>query len=231
MKNNIKFNIFIIVIIICFIISIFTLNIFSKKVLPIFMNYAVSQIKIKTTSLINKVVSEEVSNISNLDELISITKNSSNDIQMIDFNSGYVNKLLVSTTKSLLNKIENNNIFDNSIISKYEDGFIYEIPIGSIFNNIFLNNLGPKIPLKINIIGDVFANINTEIKEYGINNALLEITVNVSVTEKVVIPFISENINVSLSIPVFLKLIQGNIPIYYGSGFERNSNIISTPTS
>lgn len=231
MKNNIKFNIFIIVIIICFIISIFTLNIFSKKVLPIFMNYAVSQIKIKTTSLINKVVSEEVSNISNLDELISITKNSSNDIQMIDFNSGYVNKLLVSTTKSLLNKIENNNIFDNSIISKYEDGFIYEIPIGSIFNNIFLNNLGPKIPLKINIIGDVFANINTEIKEYGINNALLEISVNVSVTEKVVIPFISENINVSLSIPVFLKLIQGNIPIYYGSGFERNSNIISTPTS
>lgn len=231
MKNNIKFNIFIIVIIICFIISIFTLNIFSKKVLPIFMNYAVSQIKIKTTSLINKVVSEEVSNISNLDELISITKNSSNDIQMIDFNSGYVNKLLVSTTKSLLNKIENNNIFDNSIISKYENGFIYEIPIGSIFNNIFLNNLGPKIPLKINIIGDVFANINTEIKEYGINNALLEISVNVSVTEKVIIPFISENINVSLSIPVSLKLIQGNIPIYYGSGFERNSNIISTPTS
>lgn len=231
MKNNIKFNIFIIVIIICFIISIFTLNIFSKKVLPIFMNYAVSQIKIKTTSLINKVVSEEVSNISNLDELISITKNSSNDIQMIDFNSGYVNKLLVSTTKSLLNKIENINIFDNSIISKYEDGFIYEIPIGSIFNNIFLNNLGPKIPLKINIIGDVFANINTEIKEYGINNALLEISVNVSVTEKVIIPFISENINVSLSIPVSLKLIQGNIPIYYGSGFERNSNIISTPTS
>ena len=197
------------------------------------MKYAVSEIKVKTTRLINEVVSEEVSNISNLDELIFITKNSDNDIQMIDFNSSYVNKLLNSTTNKLLNKInniENNNLFDSSIVIKHNKGIIYEVPLGVISSNVFMGNLGSKIPLKINTIGDVLTNIDTEIKEYGINNALVEISINVSVTEKVIIPFLSEDVNVSLNIPVSLKLIQGNIPIYYGNSFEKKSNILSTPS-
>ena len=237
MKNNLRFNIFIIIIIICFVISIFILNIFSKKVLPIFMNYAVSQIKSKTTGLINEIVSEEISEISNLDELIFITKNSSDDIQMIDFNSSYVNKLLNSITNKLLKKIkniensDNFSIFDNSIVSRCNKGIIYQVPLGVLFNNVFMGNLGPKIPLKINTTGDVFTNINTDIEEYGINNALVEISVSVSITQKVIIPFLSEDINIALSIPVSLKLIQGNIPIYYGSGFKKKSNILSTPSN
>ena len=63
MKKNIKFNIFISTIIICIIISIFILNIFSKKVFPIFMNYATSQIKTKSVLLINNVVNKHISNI------------------------------------------------------------------------------------------------------------------------------------------------------------------------
>lgn len=233
MKNNIKLNIFIVIIIICFITSIFILNIFSKKVLPVFMNYAKNEIKINTTTMINNVIKEEVSNISLMDELIFITKNNSDDIQMIDFNSSYVNKILSSINDRLLNKLKNNNelCFNETCkTSKYSKGIIYEVPLGLISNNIFLNNLGPKIPLKLNIIGDVFASVDTVIKEYGINNALVEIRVNVSVNEIVVIPFISDKVNVSLSIPISLKLIQGNIPIYYGNSFEKKSNIISTPS-
>ena len=233
MKNNIKLNIFIVIIIVCFVISIFILNIFSKKVLPLFMNYAVSEIKLKITTMINNVIKEEISNISEMDELIFITKNNSDDIQMIDFNSSYVNKILSSISDKLLIKLKDNNeLCFNEICktSKYSKGIIYEIPLGLISNNIFLNNLGPKIPLKLNIIGDVFANVDTVIKEYGINNALVEIRVNISVNEMIVIPFISEKINISLSIPISLKLIQGNIPTYYGNSFEKKSNILSTPS-
>lgn len=197
------------------------------------MNFVVSEIKSKTASLINDVVKEEISNIFNLDELIFITKNNSDDIQMIDFNSTYVNKILNSTTTTLLNKLKDNNEIcfnENCNTIKYSKGIIYEVPLGLISDNIFLNNIGPKIPIKLNIIGDVYANINTNIKEYGINNALLEISINVSVNEKVILPFVSENINVSMSVPISLKLIQGNIPIYYGNSFEKKSNIISTPT-
>lgn len=198
------------------------------------MSYVRSEIKNETIKIINNVVNEEISNISNLDEMIYITKNSSDDIQMIDFNSSYVNKILNATTNKLLDKLDeisNNSSFcDNCNIYKYSDGIIYEVPLGLIFNNIFIGNLGPKIPLKLSVVGDVFSNVNTVVKEYGINNALVEISISVSINERVIIPFLSENINVSTSIPISLKLIQGNIPIYYGNSFKKNSNILSTPT-
>ena len=233
MKKDIKFNIFIYVIIFCFCLSIFILNIFSKKVLPIFMNYATSQIKTKSVSLINNVVNKHISNISDLNKLIIITKDSNGDIQMIDYDSAFVSKTLNSIISDLILNLKDSengmySFFDNYNVDKFSN--IYEIPLGAMSNNIFLGNFGPKIPVKLNIVGDVLANIDTEVKEYGINNALVETSINISVTERVIIPFVSENINISLSIPVSLKLIQGNIPIYYGNAFERKSNILSTPT-
>ena len=232
MKKNIKFNIFISIIIICFFISIFVLNIFRNTVLPIFMEYSVSKIKNVSASLINRVVSSELANLKSINEMIIVTKGSDDEIQMIDFDSQAVNRVLTSITTGLLDNLKDNDAFSDAFEEnsyKYSNGIVYEVPIGVVSNNIFLSNLGPKIPVKLNMVGDVFTNVNTEIKEYGINNALVKISIDVSVNEKIVIPFISKTVNVSVSVPISLKLIQGNIPIYYGNGFSKNSNILSTP--
>ena len=232
MKKNIKFNIFITVIIICFFISLFVLNIFSNTVLPVFMDYTVSKMKNASTTLINNAISSELANLKSIDEMIIVTKGSDNEIQMIDFNPSIVNSVLTSVTNNLLSNLKkisiDTTLFDSNI-NKYSNGIVYEVPLGVVSNNIFLSNLGPKIPVKLNMLGDVSTNINTEIKEYGINNALVKISIDVSLNEKIVIPFISKTVNVSESVPISLKLIQGNIPIYYGNGFSRNSNILSTP--
>lgn len=232
MKKNIKFNIFITVIIICFFISLFVLNVFSNTVLPVFMDYTVSKMKNASTTLIKNAISSELANLKSIDEMIIVTKGSDNEIQMIDFNSVIVNRVLTSITDKLLSNlkgIETDTTLFDSDIYKYSNGIVYDIPLGVVSNNIFLSNLGPKIPVKLNMVGDVSTNINTEIKEYGINNALVKISIDVSLNEKIVIPFISKTVNVSASVPISLKLIQGNIPIYYGNGFSRNSNILSTP--
>ena len=118
MKKDIKFNIFIYVIIFCFCLSIFILNIFSKKVLPIFMNYATSQIKTKSVSLINNVVNKHISNISDLNKLIIITKDSNGDIQMIDYDSAFVSKTLNSIISDLILNLKDSengmySFFDN----------------------------------------------------------------------------------------------------------------------
>lgn len=232
MKKNIKFNIFITVIIICFFASIFVINIFSNTVLPIFMDYTVSKMRNISTTLINNTISNELANLKSIDEMIIVTKGSDDEIQMIDFNSTIVNSVLTSVTDNLLSslkKVETDTALFDSDSHKYSNGIVYEVPLGIVSNNIFLSNLGPKIPVKLNMIGDIFTNINTEIKEYGINNALVKISIDVSLNEKIIIPFISKTVNVSVSVPISLKLIQGNIPIYYGNGFSKNSNILSTP--
>jgi len=235
MKKNIKINIFIFVVLACTFISIFLLNIIGKKVLPVFMNYAVSEMKNISTILINRAISENLSVYNEFENMVIITKNDDNEIQMIDFNPVIVNELLKSTTDSILESlktIENGSdeIFKDFSVRKYSGGIIYEIPLLRMTDNLFLGNLGPKIPVKLNIVGDVFSNVNTEIKEYGINNALIEVSIKVTVNEKIIIPFISETIEVSSDIPVSLKVIQGNIPIYYGGGISKGSSILSIPT-
>lgn len=188
------------------------------------MNYSESKIRENSIRIINDVVKEELLNIS-MDDLIYITKNSDNDIQMIDYNTKKVNAILNLTTTNILSKLNELKI-TNLKTSKYKNGFIEEVPIGVIFDNVFFSNMGPKIPVKMTLTKDVYSNILTSIKEYGINNALLTISINISVNEKVIVPFMTKDISISLDIPISVKLIQGNIPIYYGEIFEKKSNLL-----
>lgn len=199
------------------------------------MNYASSRLNNISTILINRAISNNLSSNVDFTDMILVTKSDDNEIQMIDFNPKEVNKILNSITNSVLESLKtietgSNEIFNNGKMTKYKDGIIYEIPIGSISNNLFFGNLGPKIPVKLDVIGDVKANIKTEVREYGINNALIEIFINVSVSERIIIPFVSDIVNVSCDVPVAIKIIQGNIPIYYGNGISKGSNILSIPT-
>ena len=165
--------------------------------------------------------------------MLYITKNKDNEIQMIDFDSNKVNKMLISVTQSVLDNLNKMDINKNNASFEkitLNEKLIYEIPLGVISNNIFLSNFGPKIPVKLNIIGDVVSNIKSDIKEYGINNALIQISISINITEKIIIPFMSDTINVKTDIPISLKIMQGNIPSYYGGFFSKNSGILSIPT-
>ena len=61
--------------------------------------------------------------------------------------------------------------------------------------------------------------------EYGINNAMVTVYVNIKVSEEIVLPFSSEKITVQNKFPIFMSLVNGNIPNYYIGGFSKNSNI------
>ena len=195
------------------------------------MEYAISEMKNISTITINNSVKNEIDSFDN--NMLYITKNKDNEIQMIDFDSSKVNKMLISITQSVLDNLNKMDINKNNASFEkitLNEKLIYEIPLGVISNNIFLSNFGPKIPVKLNIIGDVVSNIKSDIKEYGINNALIQISISINITEKIIIPFMSDTINVKTDIPISLKIMQGYIPSYYGGFFSKNSGILSIPS-
>ena len=89
--------------------------------------------------------------------------------------------------------------------------------------------MGPKIPVRVEFVGSVLTNINTTIKEYGINNALIEMVIQIELKEKIILPILSKEILITNEVPVSYKIINGNIPNYYGEGISNNSNIYSLP--
>ena len=235
-----KKNIFIATLIMCVIITIIVLKIISIRVSPILMNYAELETKKLSSIVINRAVNKQLANGMNIDEMFNIIKNDNGEIATIDFNPAIVNKVLNTTTNVVLinlKAIEEGNIdfieLPDILISndkdKLKNGIIYEIPLGTITNSGFLSNLGPKIPIKLNITGSVESNVKTNIKEYGINNALVEIYIRISVTEQINVPFISKRVTVTSDIPVALKVIQGSVPKYYGGTLSKQSNIFSIP--
>lgn len=218
------------------IISLF-INYYSRKAIPLILSYAEAETKKLTILIINKAVTKQLNNIDS-EELFEVTYNSNGEIILIDFNSKNTSKIL-STMTSLVElnlraveegKIDMLELPDNSLeaydIDLLEKGIIFEIPLGIVTNSNLLYNIGPKIPVKLSLVGDVSTGFSSEIVEYGINNALLKLMINIKVDTKIIMPVISDEITIDCSIPIAMKLIQGKIPNYYLNGFTTSSNVI-----
>ena len=80
----------------------------------------------------------------------------------------------------------------------------------------------PKIPVRIDLISNIFCRINTDIKSYGINNALMTVSINITASVKVLLPFVSDTVEISSDVPVIIKLIEGSVPSYYFDGYLGN---------
>ena len=155
------------------------------------------------------------------DDLINIIINNNDEIVEVTFNLEKSEKIMNYITSKLSNNKDD--------ITK--DGYILKIPTGSIFNWPLISNLGPKIPVKIELANMAIGNIRTEIKEYGINNALVEIYVDIDVKTA---PILLSNAKVNTKKYTFLlssKIIAGKVPDFYNGRINRESVLFNLPVS
>lgn len=213
----------------------------NSKISPALLNYAEIETKKLSSIIINKAITKQISNDIDIESLFTVIQDKDGEIQSVDFNPIIVNKVLstiTSVVQTNLKAVEEGKIefveFPEGINieldkNKLKKGIIYEVPLGVATGNAFLSNLGPRVPVKLNVIGDAISNIRTDVTPYGINNALIQIFVHIEVSEQVNIPFMSKRITVSSDVPVALKLVQGKVPTYYGGTISKDSNIFSIP--
>ena len=234
-----KKNIFIFTLILIFISLVFIINFIGNKITPGVVSYAETELEKFTTRIINSVISTEIKDIS-LEELFIITKDNNDYIKTIDYNPIVVNGVLSNITTKvdrLLRNVENgenlfelsNDVLENYDIEKLKKGIIFEMAITTIFDNPLLSNLGPRIPVRIFMLGSTSSNINTKITNYGINNALIETSIVIDLKLQIVLPYKTEKVSFQNSIPISLKLIQGTVPNYYFNGIDKNSSSFIVP--
>lgn len=225
--NKRKSNILILSLLSLFISVILLLQFISSRITPGLMEYAEIQAKKFVTLLINSAVTESIGEDLEADSLFLITKDSNGEIRSIDLDPVKVNRLLSNTTNSIqvnLQHIEKGEVDKLTLMddalrdydpNDLKKGVIGNIPTGVIFKNALLSNLGPKFPIRLKIMGDIITNIKTKVTNYGINNAVIEVSIQVDVTTQAILPFSSKVIKVSSDIPLTIKLMQGNVPSYY----------------
>lgn len=228
-KNIWFFTIFFLIIFLIFLFSIF-----HRRVTPVLLSYAESKATKIATLLITQAVNDKVFHTMDVEDIVITSKDSNGLVKEVDVNPIFVNKLLNMITNHVqeyIEKVEDGDIdslgvtdtiFSNYDIHKLKQGIIYEIPSGVVFKNSLLSNLGPKIPVRISLAGDVTSDIQTNLTNYGINNAFLEVIVHVEVSMKVLLPFASKVVTATTNIPVVMKMIEGDVPNFYYPSLDTN---------
>ncbi|MBR1386000.1 MAG: sporulation protein YunB [Bacilli bacterium] len=232
MYKNIKKNIIInLIIFFLAIINMSFINQISKEKIKDYSTMIAS--KITKYVINNAYVREKVNYYA--EDIYDIIKDDSNEIKNIVYDAGVINDLINSITERIYNMfnmleygdLKKINIRENILTTNKNDkeGIVLEVPTGIIFDNYLLASLGPSIPVKLSLTGEFESYISSDVVEYGINNAMVTININIKISEQITMPFITEKITVENKIPIFMSLVNGEIPNYYIGGFTKNSNI------
>ena len=178
------------------------------------------------------LITDEVINVNSTGNLLKINKNSKDEIISVDYDLENTYKTLTETSvvlKNALSNLENGQI-DVSLYDKYlensKNGLVLKVPFFLSSNNIFLNNLGPMIPVIINFNGSLLTNIKTKVTNYGFNNALLEIYITVELDKLIITPVVENSEKFYYDILIGALVVNGSVPNFYGSSMESNSNVL-----
>ncbi len=139
-------------------------------------------------------------------DLLSIEKNNNNEIIYMNYNMDKIYKV-VDEIVSYIEKKE-------SILEK---GIWLNIPMGTLSNNIFLANFGPKIPVGLHFIGKIIPEVKTSVNNYGLNNALISIILEIKISYRIISPvkYVDEEISYEVLLDSFIT--QGSVPNWYNN--------------
>lgn len=230
MKKKNLFTVLIYILLVAFVLAGFIIYYFNKLLSPALIKSASYNVERITSVVVSNCVRKYLSRGDVNFDLVEVIKGSDDRVEFIRYNASNVNKISMDISDLVLEDInymvlgefEKINFILPNVTEQYyteiSDGIVLGISIGNIFNNNFMANIGPRIPLKLNMISNVEVEVKNSITEYGMNNALMEVYVEVRVTPVIVMPFLSKEIEVVEKIPLVTEIIQGEIPdSYFGS--------------
>jgi sporulation protein YunB len=207
---------------------------------PTLMSYAESQTRSIATLVISNAVNNKISDVLELEGIIEESPVTGGNTTNVKFNAEIVNKVKAETTKLVqanLTEAEKGNLEQLAKLSDLEietekneeKGIVYYVPLGQATNNVLLGNLGPKIPVRFTAIGDVRSDVKAKIEDFGINNAYIQVYIEITVNVQIIIPFATEVATISEDIPVAMYVMEGNVPQFFNSGGNGATPSIDVP--
>jgi sporulation protein YunB len=227
-KNKLKIKIMPFIITIIIILTGYFYFYINAYLTPKFIEITKATIDTYNNQLITNYITTESLNQNHLNNIVELTKNSKDEIVAINYNveeSYQVLKIISDDLKQGLTSTDFKSLTNNYDYDT-KNGLVLYYPLGLASNKIFLNNLGPKIPVKISFLNDLLTGLNTKVTNYGINNCLVEMYLNVTIGSTITIPATSQKINNSYNILLSAKVVMGQVPSYLGGDIENNSPIL-----
>ena len=154
--------------------------------------------------------------------LLKVKENSKGEIIGMDYDLSKIYTLSENLTEYLDEQLKGNNGYFKDAHFKEGNLFLF-IPLGQLTNNLYLSFLGPKIPVIVRLENSFFTNVKTKVTDYGINNALLNIILEVKLNYHIITPLKEENETFFYELMLSSNVIEGKVPQFYGGYLENKS--------
>lgn len=179
-----------------------------KSILLPYINVEVERL---VTNVITKTINDEMNNI---------------NVDSDFYNAVNLNKLENEIDERIFDELINidDGMIDDFFIpmrvrngrfKKIRNGILCDISIGSIRGSTLFSNIGPTIPIKLLFNSGIKSNIDIEINEYGINNAIIKTYFNIELDEQITMPISSKKKKINIKKIIDIDIIKGEIPNYY----------------
>ncbi|MGL5352499.1 MAG: sporulation protein YunB [Clostridium sp.] len=191
-------------IILCIIAIILIFNsilyFFDRSVLPAILEIAEMKMTSEATKIINETALDIYSSGFNYSDIIIIEKDNNGNITMLRADTvklNYLSTQLVLKSNEKLQDLEAMGV---------------KVPMGFMTNKSVIYNLGPKVTIKMEQIGNVESSYESIFESAGINQTRHKIYLNVKMKMKVIVPLNSKEVEISTQVPVSETIIVGKTP-------------------
>lgn len=222
--NKRRISLLIIKLIVIILINIFLIKIVGYKYLKRLNTFIKENNNVTIKNAINKIIYSNDIDIN--DNLYKIVYNDKKEIINLDLNINNINILLSKYVDTLNNVLENDTF---SFLDKYyetiktKNNIYYLLPLGMVSDNPFIYNIGPKIVIGYEFINTPTLKMKVNIKNYGLNNALVETYLDINIKQSVLKPILSEISNYKYSYLISSKIINGRVSNYLGTSISKES--------
>lgn len=139
-------------------------------------------------------------------------------------------KDIISDLEGVVKSLEKGEVseYNNLEMLRGNDGIVVLMPVGVVMNNSLFSRLGPKVPVKISFLENIEAYVDVVVENYGINNSLVKLYININIEEVIEIPINKDKSNIEYRFLVASKLINGEVPSMIGNALNSSSNIVNS---
>ncbi len=199
-KTNKRKMVFVIIFTLLIIFIYISLKLFDKKVFPYVIQLGEIKAKNQTIKIINKNSTKVLSREFKYDEIIKVEKDNEGKIVLIQSDSAKLNKIAAEMADEC-----------NKDLDKMSDETI-PVPIGWITEKSLLYNVGPKVYVKVQPVGNITISYDSRFESAGINQSRHKIYLKVKAKVKMKMPLMSKDIEINTEVPVSDTVIVGEIP-------------------
>lgn len=171
--------------------------------MPIVVNNTDAQLRSFATKSINYAVADTMNKNINYGDLITVVKDSNNDVSYIESNSVRINLLSKTMSKVVM----------TSFLEQAKKPI--KISVGSFSGIAIFSGVGPKVAFNVNPFGEVLCSFKSNFESAGINQTYHKLYLIVSIKINVVFPFEKLEMESFSEVLLCETLIIGKIPEVY----------------